>query len=102
MAYFGGKWDMVVDTPLGEQHTYLELKAAGDVLTGVATDSFSGKQGELYNGKILGNEYSYEVDLTIMLGQLHFSIKGRMNSDGTLSGISTNKMGEFDFTAARR
>ena len=57
-----GKWNAVIDTPMGKQQVELDLAVSGDTVTG--TTSQSGQTINIYDGKADGSDATWKVDIT--------------------------------------
>ena len=57
-----GKWNAVIDTPMGKQQVELDLAVSGDTVTG--TTSQSGQTINIYEGKVDGSDATWKVDVT--------------------------------------
>ena len=101
MSKMNGTWKVVMHTYMGDMYSELEARVEGDQLLGTATDSANGAKGEISNGKVDGNKFSYDLTIRAVVGELTNHIEGVMVDDDTLSGSSTNPMGTFEMEAHR-
>jgi hypothetical protein len=57
-----GKWQIVIDSPMGKQTVKLDLHENGDQLTGTADQG--GNVTELVDGKVDGDNLSWTLNVT--------------------------------------
>lgn len=101
MANLTGKWKCCVHTYMGDMFSELDLTAEGDKLTGTAVDSANGAKGEISNGTIDGDKFSYDLTIRAVIGELTNHIEGCIVDENTLKGESSNPMGAFEMEAHR-
>ena len=101
MSRIDGKWNIVMHTYMGDMRSTLEARTEGDKLFGTAVDGANGATGEIANGKIEGDKFSYDLTIRAVVGELTNHIEGTIVDDDTLSGTSSNPMGSFPMEAKR-
>ena len=57
-----GKWNAVIDTPMGKQNVELDLTVSGDSVTGTASQS--GQTTPLDQGRVDGDDLTWQVSVT--------------------------------------
>ena len=57
-----GKWNAVIDTPMGKQQVELELAVSGDTVTGTA--SRGGQTTTVDQGRVDGDDLTWQVSVT--------------------------------------
>jgi quinohemoprotein ethanol dehydrogenase len=65
---FAGKWNIVIQSPVGPQHAVMELKVSGNVVTGVVTADQGAVNvaGSVANGRVkLEGKASMPMPITI-------------------------------------
>lgn len=93
-----GKYEIVVQSPMGPQPSTLELKAEGNVLTG--TQSAQGRSQPITDGKVDGNNVSWKNAITTPFPMtLEFS--GTVNGDALNGNVKAGSFGSFPFTGKR-
>ena len=83
-----GKWAGTVSTPMGDFPVAYEFKADGAMLTGSTTGP-DGGQIAIKNGKVDGNNISF--DLTLDFGGMAIDLSYK----GVVSGAEIKMTGEF-------
>lgn len=93
-----GKWEIVVNSPMGAQKVTLDLKADGASLTGTQVAA----QGSMAiaNGKVDGNNLSWSTAITSPMPMtLEFS--GAVDGDKISGQMKAGAFGSFPFAGAR-
>ena len=101
MSVITGKWNLVVQTNMGDQYSTQEYADDGEKLIGEITDGGNGNKASVQNGKVNGNKFSFTFRIQIPIGDLEFEMNGELKEDGTVYGISIYAMGEFEFEGKR-
>lgn len=57
-----GKWNAVIDTPMGKQQVELDLAVSGDTVTGTASQA--GQSSTIDEGKVEGSDMTWKVAVT--------------------------------------
>jgi hypothetical protein len=57
-----GKWNAVIDTPMGKQQVELVLAVSGDTITGTASQA--GQSSTIDEGKANGSDLTWKVSVT--------------------------------------
>ncbi|HEY0105583.1 MAG TPA: hypothetical protein VGB91_05815 [Rhizomicrobium sp.] len=93
-----GKWNIVINSPMGAQKATLDLKAEGGALTGTQ----AAQQGSMAiaNGKADGNAISWSVAITSPMPMtLEFS--GAVDGDKVAGNVKAGAFGSFPWTGER-
>jgi hypothetical protein len=92
-----GRWNVRIQTPIGERSGVLELKVEGSKLSGSLSD---GEHHVLINdGKIDGNQLSWSAKLEKPM-RLTFKFKAILDAD-RISGSARNFLASATFTGVR-
>jgi hypothetical protein len=93
-----GKWEIVINSPLGPQKAQLDLKADGGTLTG--SQQAAQGSGPVENGKVDGNAVSWSAKITSPM-PMTLDFAGTVEGD-TLSGsVKAGSFGSFPFSGTR-
>jgi len=101
MSNVAGKWDIIISVPMQKVRNLLEVTVDGETLTGTLTDPPTGNVSELENGKVDGDNFSFESTVGSPFGPLAIVMSLKLNADDTISGTSKTKMGTFKVKGAR-
>ncbi|MEP6886313.1 MAG: hypothetical protein ABJC66_16315 [Gammaproteobacteria bacterium] len=92
-----GKWNITLNTPLGDKSGVLELNTVGTELTGSLSD------GEHYaaitEGKIAGNRLSWSAKITKPM-KMNVKFTATVDAD-RISGDAKHMLGNATFTGTR-
>jgi hypothetical protein len=93
-----GKWNLTIQTPLGEQSSMLEVASSGGALTGKQ----SGDQGtqDIENGTITGDEASWSIAIVVPM-PMTLTFSGTVSGDALSGTVRLGAFGESTFTGAR-
>lgn len=61
MSDIDGNWQVVIDSPMGKQSLFVDLKADGDKVTGTATANGQVIDPDILDGEIAGDVVSWKV-----------------------------------------
>lgn len=93
-----GTWNLVIESPMGEQKTMVDLKCAGNTVTG--TDRGPNGASPIADGKADGNNVSWSVSITQPMAMtLEFS--ARVDGDAIAGRVKAGFFGSFPFTGTR-
>jgi hypothetical protein len=93
-----GKWNIVVNSPMGAQKSELTLKSSGTTLTG--SGSGQGGSQEIADGKVDGDNVSWKVSITTPFPMtLEFS--GAVAGDAISGNVKAGNFGSFPFSGTR-
>jgi len=93
-----GKWEIVINSPLGAQKAQLDLKAEGGALTG--SQQAAQGSGPLENGKIDGNAISWSAKITSPM-PMTLDFTGTVDGDKLSGSVKAGSFGSFPFTGTR-
>ena len=93
-----GKWDIVINSPLGAQKASLEFKTDGAVLTG--TQQAAQGSGPLENGKVDGNTLTWSAKITNPM-PLTLDFTGTIEGDKLSGSVKAGAFGSFPFSGNR-
>jgi hypothetical protein len=93
-----GKWEIVINSPMGAVKATLDLKTDGAALTGTQTAQQG--SGPLENGKADGDSLSWSAKVSSPM-PMTLDFNGVVAGD-TLSGtVKAGSFGSFPFTGSR-
>ena len=93
-----GKWEIVINSPMGAVKATLDLKTDGANLTGM--QSAAQGSGPLENGKVDGNAVSWSAKISSPM-PMTLDFNGAIDGD-TLSGtVKAGSFGSFPFNGTR-
>jgi len=93
-----GKWEIVINSPLGAQKAQLDLKADGATLSG--TQQAAQGSGPLENGKVDGNNLSWSAKITSPM-PMTLDFAGTVDGDKLSGSVKAGSFGSFPFTGTR-
>ncbi len=93
-----GKWEIVINSPLGAQKAALDITTNGASLTGTQTAQQG--SGPLENGKVDGNSVSWSAKITNPL-PLTLDFSGTVDGDKLSGSVKAGSFGSFPFTGNR-
>ena len=93
-----GKWEIVINSPLGAQKAQLDLKADGASLTG--SQQAAQGSGPLENGKIDGNNLSWSAKISSPM-PMTLDFTGTVEGDKLSGSVKAGSFGSFPFTGTR-
>jgi len=98
MAKVDGVWEVVTQTPMGEQRARMTIVSEGDTFTGSSESEFA--SFVLENGRIVGDEITWTMQLTV---PMKLTLEGRATIEGdTITGkIKAGFLGSSTMTGHR-
>ncbi|HKQ45898.1 MAG TPA: hypothetical protein VJS47_10950 [Rhizomicrobium sp.] len=93
-----GKWEIVINSPMGAQKAQLDLATSGTTLTGTQTAQQG--SGPLENGKVDGDAVSWSAKITSPL-PLTLDFSGTVDGDKLSGSVKAGSFGSFPFTGSR-
>jgi hypothetical protein len=93
-----GKWEIVINSPLGAQKAQLDIASKDGALTGTQTAQQG--SGPLENGKVDGNNVSWSAKITTPL-PLTLDFNGTVEGDKLSGSVKAGSFGSFPFTGSR-
>jgi hypothetical protein len=93
-----GTWTIVVESPMGEQKSTVELKIDGNALTGTS----HGPNGDapIADGKADGNDVSWKLDITQPM-PMTLEVSGTVDGNSIAGRVKAGMFGSFPFTGTR-
>jgi hypothetical protein len=92
-----GKWQITINTPMGEKSGVLELQVSGKTLTGSLSDAEH--HVAISDGKIEGNRLSWQAKITKPM-RLNFKFTAIVDED-RISGAARHLLGTATFSGTR-
>jgi hypothetical protein len=92
-----GKWNITMQTPMGEKQGVLELETNGTALTGSL--SHAEYHAPISDGRVEGNNLSWSAKLTQPL-RMNFKFTATIEAD-RISGAARYFLGKVTFTGTR-
>ncbi|HEY2464282.1 MAG TPA: hypothetical protein VGI32_09490 [Steroidobacteraceae bacterium] len=92
-----GKWNITINTPMGEKAGVLELRVSGNALTGSL--SHADQRVAISDGKIEGNKLSWQAKITKPM-RLSFKFTAIVDED-RISGAARHMLGTATFSGTR-
>jgi hypothetical protein len=93
-----GKWEIVINSPMGAQKATLELATSGGSLTG--TQSAAQGSGPLENGKVDGNAVSWSAKITSPM-PMTLEFTGTQDGDKLSGSVKAGAFGSFPWSGTR-
>ena len=93
-----GKWEIVINSPLGAQKAQLDLKTDGASLSG--TQQAAQGSGPLENGKVEGNNLSWSAKIISPM-PMTLDFTGTVEGDKLSGSVKAGSFGSFPFTGTR-
>ena len=94
-----GKWEIVINSPLGAQKAVLDLKADGATLTG--NQSAAQGSGPLENGKVDCNNLTWSAKISSPM-PMTLDFSGAVDGDKISGSVKAGSFGSFPFTGTRQ
>ena len=92
-----GKWNITINTPMGERSGVLELLVTGQTLTGTLSDAEH--HVAISDGKIDGNKLTWQAKITKPM-RLSFKFTAIVDED-RISGAARHMLGTATFSGTR-
>jgi hypothetical protein len=92
-----GKWQITINTPMGEKSGVLELQVSGKTLTGSLSDAEH--HVAISDGKIEGNRLSWQAKISKPM-RLNFKFTAIVDGD-RISGAARHLLGTATFSGTR-
>lgn len=93
-----GKWEIVINSPMGAQKATLDLATNGTALTG--TQQAAQGSGPLENGKVDGNTVAWSAKISNPM-PLTLDFTGTVEGDKLSGSVKAGAFGSFPFTGNR-
>ncbi len=93
-----GRWNLTMETPMGERTAMLDAKSTGNALSG--TQSADGESGEIFDGTVTGDDVAWSLAITSPM-PMTLEYTGTVTGD-TISGqMKIGVFGSFPFSGSR-
>jgi hypothetical protein len=92
-----GKWNITINTPMGDRSGVLELKVDGETLTGSLSDA--GHHVLISDGRVDGNQLKWKAKITKPMN-LSFKFTATVEQD-RISGDARHLLGSATFSGTR-
>jgi hypothetical protein len=92
-----GRWNITINTPMGDKSGVLELKAEGTTLTGSLSDA--SHHVEISDCKIEGNTLYWSAKVSSPT-HMKFKFTATVDND-RISGVAKHLLGKATFTGTR-
>jgi hypothetical protein len=93
-----GKWNITMNTPMGERKATLNFKSSGGTLTGTQGDDTGA--AEIFDGTLSGDDVAWKLSITNPM-PLTLAFTGKVAGDNMNGEMGIGVMGSFPFTATR-
>jgi len=93
-----GKWEIVINSPLGAQKATLDIATDGTALTG--TQQAAQGSGPLENGKVDGNNVAWSATISSPM-PLTLDFIGTVDGDKLSGSVKAGAFGSFPFNGNR-
>ena len=93
-----GKWEIVINSPLGAQKAQIDLKSDGATLTG--SQQAAQGSGPLENGKVDGNTVSWSAKISSPM-PMTLDFTGTVDGDKLSGSVKAGSFGSFPFSGTR-
>lgn len=93
-----GRWNLVLQTPMGDQNSTLEVLSNGEALTGNLVSPMG--SAAIYSGSVKGNDLTWKVDITSPMNMtLDFS--ATVDGNALVGKAKAGMFGSMTFTGTR-
>lgn len=92
-----GKWNMVIQTPMGERTGTVTLKQEGDSLTGEMSSADGTTAVE--NGRVNGDTLSWHASVTTPM-PMTLEFEGKLDGDSFSGNVKLGAFGTSTFSCA--
>jgi hypothetical protein len=93
-----GKWEIVINSPMGAQKATLDLATDGANLSG--TQSAAQGSGPLENGKVDGSKVSWSAKITSPM-PMTLEFAGNVEGDKLSGSVKAGAFGSFPFNGSK-
>jgi hypothetical protein len=93
-----GKWEIVINSPLGAQKATLDIATDGASLTGTQTAAQG--SGPLENGKVDGDTLTWSAKISSPM-PLTLDFTGTLDGDKLSGSVKAGSFGSFPFAGSR-
>ena len=94
-----GKWQLVVDSPMGKQNVVVDLAHEGERLVGTVTNLGNGLTSEVLDGAVQGDKVTWKMKMSKFNITLSFNTTV---ADDSMSGkVKAGMFGSFNVSGTR-
>ncbi len=93
-----GKWEIVINSPMGAVKAKLDLKTDGGTLTG--TQEAAQGSGPVENGKVDGDTVSWSAKISSPM-PMTLDFSGAVDGDKLAGSVKAGSFGNFPFSGNR-
>jgi hypothetical protein len=93
-----GKYEIVIDTPMGKQSATLTLTTTGEKLSGTA-DSAMGKSE--FTGTVKGDAVAWVMDINSPMGQMKLEYTGKVTGNDIAGEVKIGSFGTAPFSGKK-
>jgi hypothetical protein len=94
-----GKWQLVIDSPIGKQHLALDLKESGGDLSGALINESKNVTTDIFDGRVEGDLLQWKAKLRQLNITVSFSTTIQ---DDTMTGkVKAGLFGSFEVVGTR-
>jgi hypothetical protein len=93
-----GIYKTAASSPMGKAEGTLVLTAEGDALTGLITGM--GATIGIHDGKVSGDCFEFEVEVTTPMGKMKVTVKGAVDGDRIFGNLDAT-FGQMPFEGTR-
>jgi hypothetical protein len=93
-----GNYKIEIDTPMGKMEQTFIFKTKGNVLTGKVESQMGSND---INGKVNGNQFSWESDISSPMGQMRLTITGKVDGNAISGEVKAGDFGSSPFKGKR-
>jgi imidazolonepropionase-like amidohydrolase len=98
-AIAAGAWELTINSPHGQIASTLNMKQDGESLSGEISSPFG--SAPITNGRISGNEVTFDYIITVQGQQMPVTAKGKIDGN-SISGMMEATGQSFDFRGTKR
>lgn len=89
-----GTYKIEIDTPMGKMEEKFIFKTKGNALTGKVESQMGAND---INGKVNGNNFSWEQDVEGPMGKMHLTITGKVTGSDIAGEVKAGDFGASPF-----
>jgi hypothetical protein len=93
-----GTYKIEIESPMGKMEETFIFKTKGNVLTGKVESQMGTNE---INGKVDGNNFSWESDIQSPMGSMHLTITGKVDGGAISGDVKVGDFGSSPFKGKR-
>ncbi len=94
-----GIYDIVIETPMGNQSAKLTLKTDGGTLSGLVESQMGAL--EFSGGTVSGEDVTWEMKINSPMGEMDLEYKGKVTGDDIAGEVKAGNFGSSPFKGKR-